>query len=339
MSDDNTEYNYDFEALPEALRTNFATAEIHPLTQVQTEAADKLLKYFDEEEGSQGCVLVLPAGKSAEVVPLIPYILRTHSAMLLVTTPKAVKDYTKAATGKDAMLIKQGVLNADTFLHPKVCEIKDLFAVDDTEGRLQATDCDLAIANISKMMQPLSEVEEGETEEEKKKNRLSYMIAPPSYLPVDNLDLLIVDGAARLASNADFPSYLPELEYEAREINEDLRIVYVVSGCTSKASVVKILGRARAEGKTEEEDPEGLTAEEIDARILVCCDSLPKPKPRVKKTTKVDGDVAAPSPSFAVDDDDDESSAKRTKVDDGDAAAVDDSQSAITHHSVSANMF
>lgn len=333
---DTEEYNYDFAALPDALRTNFADADQHPLTAVQVEAADKLLSYFEQEDNvDYGCVLVLPAGKASEVVPLIPYVLRSHSAMLLVTTPKAVKEYTAAATGANAMLIKQGVLAADTFAHPKVGEIKTLYDAEDVDGRTAATDNDLSIANITKMYQPTSEIEDigkaDETEEAKLKRRKTYMIAPPSYLPVDNIDLLIVDSAVRLAGNADFPGYLPELEYEARTINPDIRIVYVASRCTTRNDAIKIIGHIRPEGTSEEDDPEGIPAAEAEKRLLVCCDSLPKPRPRTRKPRQ------------------EESSAKRTKEDEeeekevGEVAAVDeksqdvvseDVQSVITHHSL-----
>lgn len=316
IDDGETQYNYDFETLPAGLRTNFAEADVHPLTPVQVEAADKLLTYFDDENNDgKGCVLVLPSGKVAEVVPLIPYILRTHSALLLVTTPKAVKDYTKAATGKDAMLITQGVLAEDTFMHPSVSELKDLFSEEDLSGRLAATDFDLVIANINKMHQPLSEVEDSETANEtieaKMKRRLTCMIAPPRNLPLDNIDLLIVDGAGRLAGNADFPGYLPELEEVVREMNPDTRVVYVTAGNVTKTAITKIIGHVRAEGTTEEDDPDGITAAEMEARILYCGESMPKSRPRTKRqrveqNEDMDGDV--------------------------------DLQSVITHHSVGGDM-
>jgi hypothetical protein len=332
MSEGSEEYNYDFEALPEALRSNFAETDKHPLTPVQVEAANKLLTYFDQEDNvDHGCVLVLPAGKAGEVVPLIPYILRSHSAMLLVTTPKAVKEYTTAATGPDAMLIKQGVLRADTFAHPKVIELKSLYDIEDVTGREKATDCDLAIANITKMYQPISEIEDigktDETEEAKLKRRKAYVIAPPMNLPVDNIDLLMIDSAVRLAGNVEHPDYLPALEYEVRQINPDLRIVYVASRCTTRNDAIKIMGHIRPEDVSEEDDPDGISAAEAENRLVVCCDSLPKPRFRTKKTKTAE--VA-----------DDDRAAKRTKEEEDDDFIVpdeeiNDAQSAITHHSVS----
>lgn len=324
------EYKYDFETLPGALRTNFAETSQHPLSAVQVEAADKLLTYFDQDDNvDYGCVLVLPAGTASEVVPLIPYILRSHSAMLLVTTPKAVKEYSTAATGPKAMLLKQGVMDADTFAHPKVGEVKTLFDIEDVQGRTDATDHDLTICNITRMFQPLSEVEDigvaDETTEAKLKRRKTYMIAPPAYLPVDNIDLLIVDSAVRLAGNVEFPDYLPELEYEVRNINPDVRIVYIASRCTTRNDAIRIVGFNQQPEDKAEGEIEQTPAANAEKRLLVCCDSLPSSRLKTKRP-RVEPVVKPKDEEEKVEEKEDEE--EEEIIDE-----VKSPQSTITHHS------